>query len=266
MKKIISRKNPLVKHILTLQEKSSERKKEKKFVVEGKREIMLALNAGYQLDMILFNSEIISIDYVQQLGKNNFSGQIIEVSAEVYSRIAYREKTEGIIAIGRWKDLKLENLKLSTNPLILIAENIEKPGNIGAMLRTADAAHADAFILANPITDIYNPNIIRSSVGGVFTVQIGVAQTQEIINWLRANKITLYSATLQNSFPYYKADYTGPVAIAVGSEAHGLQTPLREAAHKGIIIPMRGMLDSLNVSVSAAVVVFEAVRQRSINS
>ena len=265
MKKITSRHNPLIKYILSLQEKSSVRKKDKKFIVEGKREVRLALEGGYKLHTLVFNPDITLIDELEKLiRKYNFDGEIIEVNSEVYSRIAYREKTEGIIGIGMWKDHSINNLKLSKNPLILIAENIEKPGNIGAMLRTADAASIDAFIIANPITDLYNPNIIRSSVGGIFTVQIGIGNTQEIIQWLKKNNIKLFSATLQDSYPYYKVDYTVPVAIAVGSEADGLEQPLRIAAEKNILIPMRGKLDSLNVSVSAAIIVFEATRQREI--
>ncbi len=263
MKKITSRQNPLIKHIRSLQEKSSLRKKEKLFIVEGKRELTLALKSGYQVDKIIFNPQIIPFPQLQQtLRKYDFTGELIEVTPEVYSKIAYRQTTEGIIGLAHWKDHSLSNLKLRSNPLILIAENIEKPGNIGAMLRTADASGLDAFIIANPITDLYNPNIIRSSVGGIFTVQIGIASTQEIIDWLRQNKINLYSATLQNSTPYYTVDYTKPAAIAVGSEAQGLNPPFRQAAKQNIIIPMRGQLDSLNVSVSAAIIVFEAVRQR----
>ncbi len=263
MKKITSRQNSFIKYLSSLQKKSSLRKKEGKFIIEGKREILLAHKKGYDIESILYNPEIINYEQIQELlGSRKYEGEVIEISQEVYEKLAYRDSTEGIIALARSRNHDLNSIKLTTNPLILIAENIEKPGNIGAMIRTADAAGIDAFILANPITDIYNPNIIRSSLGGVFTVQIGMGITNEVLAWLKKQNIRLFSATLQDSVPYYEINMTLPTAIAVGSEAQGLSQPFRQQAEKNILIPMRGELDSLNVSVSAAILVFEAVRQR----
>ncbi len=263
MKLISSTKNPLIKEVLRLQQKSSYRKKTRKFVVEGRREVRLALEAGYRFEYLFIQPEILGAEYIKQLSSSNkHKAELIEISTEVYKRLAYRDSTEGILGIGHWKDHSFKHLKLSDNPLVLIAENIEKPGNIGAMLRTADAAKLDALIIANPITDLYNPNIIRSSVGGVFTVPVVLARTKEIIDYLKDKKIRLFAATLQNSNAYFKEDYTKPTAIAVGSEAHGLTEEMRRAAYKNILIPMEGKLDSLNVSVSAAILTFEAKRQR----
>ncbi len=263
MKVITSPQNKLIKYIRHLQEKSSLRRKEQKFVVEGRREVRLALEGGYELETVLFQPLLFPYEQASSLLQTHGStAQLIEISPEVYERLAYRGSTEGIIAVGLWKDLSLEKLILPDNPLLLIAENIEKPGNIGAMLRTADAAALDAFVIANPVTDIYNPNIIRSSVGGIFTVQIAVGSTQETIDFLQDKNIDLFAATLQESVPYYEQDYTGPAAIAVGSEAWGLSSAIRQVAKANILIPMQGKLDSLNVSVSAAVLVFEAKRQR----
>ncbi len=263
MKFISSTKNPLIKEVLRLQQKSSYRKKTRKFVVEGRREVRLALDASYKFDYLLIQPEILGLDYLQQLkSKYQLDAEIIEISLEVYKRLAYRDSTEGILGVGLWKDHSFSQLKLSKNPLLLIAENIEKPGNIGAMLRTADAANLDALVIANPITDLYNPNIIRSSVGGVFTVPVVLAQTSEVIEYLKSKNIKLFAATLQNSNAYFKEDYTKPAAIAVGSEAQGLTEEMRRAAYKNILIPMEGKLDSLNVSVSAAILIFEAKRQR----
>ncbi len=262
MKQILSTKNPLIKQIIKLEQKSSLRRKSQRFVVEGQREIFLALQANYQFEKILFAPQIFDIDELKKVFTLPPGVELIQISLEVYQKIAYRKTTEGIIGIAKWKDHSLENLKLSDKPLILIAENVEKPGNIGAMLRTADAANLDAFIVANPVTDIYNPNIIRSSLGALFTVQVATAYTTEIIQFLQKNNITLFAATLQDSQPYFEQDFTQPSAIAVGSEAYGLTGQMREAAFRNILIPMEGKIDSLNVSVSAAILIFEAKRQR----
>ena len=138
----------------------------------------------------------------------------------------------------------------------------EKPGNIGALLRTADAANLDAVIIANPRGDLYNPNIIRSSVGCLFTNNIATGTTSEIIAFLKERKINFYCATLQNSTGYHTQDYTHPTALVVGTEATGLTQEWRDAATQNIIIPMQGAIDSMNVSVAAAILIFEAKRQR----
>ena len=150
----------------------------------------------------------------------------------------------------------------SKKPLILIAEGIEKPGNIGALLRSADAANVDAVLIANPKSDLYNSNIIRSSVGCVFTNQIATGTSEEIIAFLQKSNISIYAATLQNSNEYYKENYIESSAIAVGTEATGLSEIWREAANQNVNIPMQGQIDSMNVSVSAAIILFEAKRQR----
>ena len=200
-KQISSLQNPLIKHALQLQEKSRERRKSGLFVIEGKREIILALKGGYAIETILFCSEIISDDALLTI-KNLSSTDVlcIEITIEIYKKLSYRASTEGLLAIAKGRDLSLKNVLLTnSNPLILVAEAPEKPGNIGALLRTADAANLDAVIIANPKTDMYNPNIIRSSVGCVFTRQIATATTSEIIAYLKENKVSIYSAILQES-------------------------------------------------------------------
>ncbi len=166
------------------------------------------------------------------------------------------------MAVAKTKSLLLSDLKLSKNPLILVAEGLEKPGNLGALLRTADAANIDAVIIANPRTDIYNPNIVRSSVGCLFTRQIATGTTEEVVSFLKENNINFYSATLQNSNEYYKENYTTPTALVVGTEATGLTEIWRTESTQNIIIPMQGEIDSMNVSVAAAILLFEAKRQR----
>lgn len=257
MKQIESLQNPLIKNILKLQEKSRERKKQQLFVVEGQREIELVLKGGYAIESLLFVSDKVSENLLK-----NFDRELIQIPQEIYNKIAYRESTEGVLAIVKTKSHSLDKLKLSENPLILVAESIEKPGNLGAMLRTADAANIDAVIFANPKSDIYNPNVIRSSVGCVFTNQVATASSEDVISFLQENNIQFYSATLQNSNEYTEENYSTPTALVVGTEATGLTEIWREKATQNINIPMEGQIDSMNVSVAAAILIFEAKRQR----
>jgi TrmH family RNA methyltransferase len=260
-KHISSLQNPLVKQWITLKEKSRSRKRTGLFLIEGFRETRLAINGGYAIESIIFNPDLISIEKINQL--NAPSAELIEVTSEVYQRLAYRETTQGTIAISRSKDLSLDNLSIKNpNPLVLVAEAPEKPGNIGALFRTADAANVDAVIIANPKTDLYNPNIIRSSIGCVFTNQIATGDTSEIIQYLKDNNINIYCAALQASVDYHTQNFTQPTAIIVGTEATGLSDEWLQNSTQNIIIPMQGEIDSMNVSVAAGIVIFEVKRQR----
>jgi TrmH family RNA methyltransferase len=266
MEKIISSlQNPLVKQLLLLTEKSRERKKTGLFVIEGQREIELALKSDYFLKTILFCSDILSEEdlyMVKELA--NSKAQFIELSFEVYQKVAYRGSTEGILAIAEAKELRLQDLSFkNSNPLILVAEAPEKPGNIGALLRTADAANLDAVIIANPKTDIYNPNIIRSSVGCVFTNNIATGSTSQIISFLKNQDIAIYCAALQAAIQYHTCDFNKAAAIVVGTEATGLSKEWLLQSNQNIIIPMQGEIDSMNVSVAAGILIFEAKRQRN---
>ena len=243
-----------------MQEKAKARKQSGTFLIEGFREIELAIKGNYELETILFLPDLIDSSKISKLAKPGF--QFIEINKEVYQKLAYRDTTEGILAVAKTKSLELSNLKLSANPLLLIAEAPEKPGNIGALLRTADAANLDAVIIANPKSDLYSPNIVRSSVGGLFTNQIATGTTSEIIAFLKERKISFYCATLQNSTPYHTQNYSNPTALVVGTEATGLTDEWRNNATQNIIIPMQGEIDSMNVSVAAAILIFEAKRQR----
>ncbi|MBT8206376.1 MAG: RNA methyltransferase [Eudoraea sp.] len=266
-KYISSLQNPLIRQVLQLKEKKRGRDKSGLFVLEGQRELQLALRGGYVLTAVLYNAEIIPFEELLALFPEvNKDMEFIEVSREVYRRIAYREKTEGILALARAKSHTLDKLRFHReNPLILIAQAPEKPGNLGALLRTADAANLDAVILADPKSDLYNPNIIRSSVGCLFTVNIGIGSTGEVLQFLKNNEITLYTAALNASRIYSEIDYSVPVAIAVGTEATGLTQEWIDAGEENIIIPMKGEIDSMNLSVSAAILIFEALRQRNFN-
>ena len=260
MKQIQSLQNTFIKNILKLQEKSRERKKQQLFVIEGKREIELAFKGQFEIDSLLFIPQKIEYDYLKQFNAR----EVIEITPEVYQKIAYRESTEGIIAIAKSKYIDLNSLIFKNKePLILVIEGIEKPGNIGAMIRSADAANIDAIILADPKTDQYNPNVIRSSVGGVFTKNIVISSSDEVIKFFKKNNIKMYAATLQNSNLYTNQNYTEATAIIVGTEATGLTQIWRDHSTKNINIPMQGEIDSMNVSVAAAIILFEAKRQRN---
>jgi TrmH family RNA methyltransferase len=257
MKQITSVQNPFIKSLIQLQEKAKARKQSGTFLIEGMREIELAIKGNYEIETILFLPELVSNNQITKLTDNP-----IEITKEVYQKLAYRDTTEGILAVAKTKSLQLSDLKLSENPLILVMEAIEKPGNIGAVLRTCDAAKIDAVIIANPKTDLYNPNIVRSSVGCLFTNQIATGSTEEVIDYLIQKNINFYSATLQNSTSYHTQNYTLPTALVVGTEATGLSELWRKKATQNIIIPMQGEIDSMNVSVAAAILIFEAKRQR----
>lgn len=267
LKQITSSQNREIKWLLQLQEKSRNRRKENAFVVEGKREINLALKGGFVPLHFYFISDLIEFQQVLEMAKTNTEdpAEVTEISTEVYQKIAYRGSTEGLVAVFRSKKHSLEDLDLqSENPLILIAEAPEKPGNIGAILRTADAAAIDAVIIANPKTDLYNPNIIRSSVGGIFTNTIATGSTSEIIDFLQRHNIKIYAAALQASKIYHEIDFKESAAIVVGTEATGLSDEWLENSAQNIIIPMQGEIDSMNVSVAAGILIFEAKRQRSV--
>jgi len=248
--------------VLQLQEKSRVRKKKGLCIVEGAREISLAQKADYSIEKLLFCEEIFDTSKLDDFNLETF--RLIKISKEVYQKIAFRDTTEGLIAVLQTKKLDLNTIRFKrSNPLILVAEAPEKPGNIGALLRTADAANIDAVLIANPKTDMYNPNIIRSSVGCLFTNQIATGATQDIIHFLQQNEIQIFCAALTASKLYHTMNYETSCAIVVGTEATGLSEQWLENATQNIIIPMQGQIDSLNVSVSAAIVLFEAKRQRN---
>lgn len=263
IKHISSTQNALIKKVVQLRDKSKERKNTGLFILEGIRELGLAQKANYTIETLLFNDKLISISAIaHSINLNNINNSVA-VSQEVYNKIAYRSTTEGVIAIAKAKSHALEQLKFATkNPLILIAEALEKPGNIGALLRTADAANLDAVLIANPKTDLYNPNIIRSSVGCIFTGNIATGTTSDIIKYLKERNIAIYCAALTASEDYTKINYKTPTAIVVGTEDRGLSNTWLQESTQNIIIPMEGHIDSMNVSVSAAILIFEAKRQR----
>ena len=266
---ITSAQNPKFRNLLLLREKARERRAQGLFVVEGLRELQHCLEGGFRVKTLFVCPEILSV--LPDLGMTEGvipsearESHVIELPLALYRKAACREGTEGVIAEVYYKERRLEDLKLSDNPLVVVLEAVEKPGNLGAVLRSADAAGADAVLVADPLTDLYNPNLIRASLGGVFTTQVAAATTPELIAWLKARGFRILTAQLQDSEWYYATDMTGPTALVMGTESTGLTQPWREVADAHIRIPMVGRLDSLNVSVSAAILLFEAVRQRKV--
>ena len=276
---ITSFQNPTVRNLLLLQEKSRARREQGLFVVEGRRELEHCLEAGFTVKTLFIcpgiaeTTEFVENYFLCGSPKNQFStnsqtndiesvASIIEIPEALYRKVAYRESTEGIIAEVEYKSLTLEELRLPDNPLVMVLESVEKPGNLGAVLRSADAAGVDAVIFCDPLTDLYNPNLIRASIGAVFTVPTVLASSQEAIAFLQERGIQILTAQLQDSSLYYDIDMRRGTALVMGTEATGLTDLWRKAASAHIRIPMLGQLDSLNVSVSAAILLFEAVRQR----
>lgn len=257
---ITSTQNPKIKSLLSL-EKPRERKKQCLFTIEGKREIELAIQAGYKVGNLFYCVDIITEYEIAALGLNE--RLLVPVTNEVFEKIAVRESTGGLLAVAEQKTHRLEDIRLKSNPLLLIVEAVEKPGNLGAILRTADAAAVDAVIICDPQTDFYNPNVIRSSVGCVFTNQLAACSSDEAIDWLKKNNISIYCTYLKAAQPYHLVDYTKPSAIVMGTEATGLSPVWVNNSNGNIIIPMGGKIDSLNVSNAAAIVTFEARRQRN---
>ena len=254
---ITSVHNPRVKQLMKLQGSSAERRSMGMFVVEGRRELDHCIEGGYRVQTLIICRKLLDCQLP------DIDAQQIEVSAYVYSKIAYRGTTEGLMAVVEARHMRLDDLHFKHNqPLLLVLESVEKPGNLGAVLRSADAAGADAVIVCDPLTDIYNPNIIRSSIGAVFTVPCVAVSSDQCIDWLRRHGIQILTAQLQDSHLYYNTDMQRATALVMGTESTGLTDAWRQAATAHIRIPMQGCLDSLNVSVSAAILLYEAVRQR----
>lgn len=253
---ITSKTNPKIKNIIKL-EKASERREQNRILIEGRREIERAVACGFEVDT-LFICQDIAKD-----GAAITARSVEEVSLEVFEKIAYREGSDGLLAVAIPKYADLQQFKpKKKNPLIIVLETVEKPGNLGAVMRTADAAGVDAVIIADPRTDLYNPNAIRASVGCIFSVPLFACSSEECIKWLKANNITIYCTYLKASIDYLDADFKKASAIVMGTEATGISQQWVDAADQNIIIPMNGIADSLNVSVTTAIVTFEAIRQR----
>lgn len=259
METITSLQNPKIKNLVALQEKSKERRKQQLFVVEGQREIRMALSGDYKLHTLFVCDDLLTDAAVLKIVPQ---AETINVSKSVFEKIAYRGGSDGLLALFKERETSLSSIRLSKHPFIIILEAVEKPGNLGAILRTADAAQVDAVLICDARCDVFNPNVIRSSLGCVFSRQTAVCSSMQAVAWLREHHIQSYAAELTASQWYHQTDFTKGSAIVMGTEAVGLSDFWLAQAEARIKIPMLGKVDSLNVSVSTAVLTFEAMRQR----
>lgn len=263
MLKITSTQNPRIKQLLRL-EKARERKEQNLFVIEGYKEINLALAHHFEF-IALYHCPEISGDRAAHhlLFSLPETVEVIEVTKQVFARIAYRDNSDGMLAVARQRTYTLKNIQPSPCPLLIVLESVEKPGNLGAILRTADAASVDAVLVCDPHTDLYNPNVVRSSIGCLFTRPVVCCSSEEAYRWMQQQHIRTLAAELTAATWYHQTDMSGPTALVMGTEADGLTPYWLEHADARIKIPMCGAIDSLNVSVSTAILTFEAMRQRN---
>lgn len=254
---ITSTSNPKVREVLSL-EKPRERRESGLFIIEGLKEVELAIKAGYKIEYFVRCPDLQPSD---QLAKS-LNVPEWNVSLSIFSKLAIRESSGGLLAVAGMRSHSLDDLMVNDKSLFIVLEAVEKPGNLGAVLRTADAAGVSGVIICDNRTDIYNPNVVRSSLGALFTIPVAVTDSFSAIHFLQKNKTQIYCTYLDASVPYDAVDYCKASAIVMGTEATGLSEAWVQAATKNIIIPMSGQIDSMNVSVTAAVVTFEAIRQR----
>jgi TrmH family RNA methyltransferase len=254
---ITSLQNPRIKHLVKLRDDKRQRRQDALMLVEGWDEIQLALSAGHQPQAILSAPELVSrqMDVV--------TAESITVNRAVFEKISYRENPDGWLAVFPIPHTALDDLKLSESPLIVLAESIEKPGNLGAIFRTADAAGVDALLVCDPRVDVWNPNVVRASRGAVFSVPVVECDNASALAWLKRRRIRVLAAMPSADMEYSQIDLRDPLAIAVGTEDEGLTDFWISNADMKVRIPMIGRVNSLNVSVSTALIVYEAVRQRS---
>lgn len=259
MECIESPHNRTFKHLHRLAIDNHYRRKNGLLIVEGKKEIDSALAHGYPIELLCFDQKHLN----NNEQKNYAYIPSITLHHQLFSKLVYRENSSSVIGIFKEPDLSLTNINLSPQPLIVIIEGIEKPGNVGAILRSCDAVKADAVIVSGKNHSFFHPNTIRSSVGTLFSMQLAAGDEEEILQWCKLHHIKIYSAALQTNTQYTQVDYTGGTAFVMGAEDKGLEEFWRKSSNHIIKIPMLGHNDSLNVSVSAAVLLYEAIRQRS---
>ena len=261
--KITSLQNNSIKHVVKLREHRT-RDKEQLTILEGYRELTRADEYGLEIIECYFCPE-------QFLGENEYplleafaakGIKVCEVTAPILTKIAYRDRPEGLIAVAKMRRHTLDEMPIIPNGLYLVAESVEKPGNLGSILRSADAAGVDGLIICDKCTDIYNPNVIRASTGALFSVPLAEATSEEALAWLRKNNIKTLAATPHTEYNYTDVDMTQAVAIVVGREQCGLSDLWMNDADLRVVIPMLGKIDSLNVATATTILLYEAARQR----
>ena len=261
---ITSSKNPRIRELIDLQ-KPRHRKESGLIIIEGLKEAKMAVSSGVEIRSVFFCRELIEDINSLPFKLNHDAGyEITEVSKEVFAKIAYRENSHGFILTATQPERKLQDFRLKEKPLVIVLENVEKPGNLGAVLRTADAAGVDAVLVCDSQTDLYNPNVIRASLGCVFNVPVVSCSSREAGQWLDANGIKAFVTSLEASRAYTDCDFNSAIAIVMGAEDEGVSDFWKNHSSQNIIIPMHGRVDSMNISVSTAIIIFEALRQRKI--
>jgi len=264
MARITSTANPRVRAAARLRGRR-ERDRQGLTLIDGVRETLRALAGGARLREAFVLPELLADQEAQALRERLAEERvpIVELGEDAFAKLAYGDRMDGVVAVAETPPRSLEALILPHQPLICVVEGVEKPGNLGAILRSADGAAVNAVVVAESATDLFNPNIIRASIGTIFAVPVAVASSGEVLEWLQRRDIAIVAARVEGSVDYARADYRGAVAIALGSEARGLSDPWAELARESVKLPMLGVADSLNVSATAAVLFYEALRQRT---
>ena len=261
---ITSAQNPSLKHLVKLRDRRT-REKEQLTLLEGYRELTRSIEYGMELTEVYFSPE-------HFLGSNEYpllesiaarGIKVVRLAPHLLEKVTYRERPEGLLAVAKMKKHELEDLPEYENMLYLVAETIEKPGNLGSMLRSADASGTDALIVCERRTDLYNPNVIRASTGAIFSVPTAVCDNESALKYLRDRNVKILAATPHTDFKYTDVDLTQPVAVVVGAEQTGLTDFWMEQADLKVNIPMLGEIDSLNVASAATILLYEAARQRN---
>ena len=255
--------NPRVKAAAALRD-SRQRQQQGRILIDGVRELSRAVHSGVCVVEVFLCPELLGPGEAQPQKLLAQSGaEILEVTPQVFEKLAFGDRAEGVLGVAVTPSRRLDELQLPGNSLVAVIEGVEKPGNVGAVLRSADAAGVSALVVADPRTDLYNPNTIRASLGTVFSMPVAAATSEETLAWLRRNRLAIFAARVDGSISYIQADFRGPAAIVLGSEAQGLTSVWSGDDIRAIRLPMLGRADSLNVSATAAVLFYEALRQRS---
>jgi TrmH family RNA methyltransferase len=261
---ITSAQNQRVKDAARLRDRR-QRVKQQRFLIDGARELGRAIDGGFELVEVFVCPPLCQSDGVRNVvARLEATGAAIQsVTPEVFAKLAFGERTEGVLGVARTPRNSLADLRLGNQPLVAVVEAIEKPGNLGAVLRSADAAGVSAVIATGGGTDLYNPNVIRASLGTVFALQVRTAASDEALNWLREHRLDIFTARVDAPRLYTEVAYTGPTAIVLGSEAAGLSSVWNASGVTAIKLPMGGTADSLNIAAAAAILFYEALRQRN---
>jgi TrmH family RNA methyltransferase len=260
---ITSLQNPRLKRLVRLRERRG-RDEEGAFLIEGYREVRRALEKGVPLAEVYYAPDwFLGGNERALLAQAEAAGTVLlELSKDAFAKVAYRERPDGILAVAAQWRRSLDSLALPAVPFLLVVEAIEKPGNLGTILRGADAAGCHAVIVCDPVTDLFNPNVVRASTGVLFSVPCVVAESAAVSAWLKGRRVRAVATTPAAATLYTEADLRGPLAVIMGSEQYGLSEFWLRSADASVRIPMAGQADSLNVAMAALITLFEAVRQR----